>query len=974
MQRTRFLALAAYGCLGLWAFAEADEKQLPIDPYKDNLLTDGDMHFAPAADPDKSKPPKVFLRTPRYWTLVAGGQKLEGEQLPFDTQVKFAGDASVRIEGRGGKTVFSKVGWADTRHTMRHSWAYTAGVHLKLKDVAGKVYVKVGYSWGSVQCKELAGTMDWTPVTLDFQCDRGTNLLQGIDVVLEGTGTVWVSNLQLHMKEPDALKWWRSWNGYPLTARLSEAAGMDEKAGVLAARPADQLDQYGGVKSIQGSKGATGFFHVEKIDGKWWLITPGGHGFYKVAMFSPAFTGYDDYNNTVERIGGRGAWAVQTYRRLASWGFNTLEWQSALGDTLSARYAKPPKELEGKRLAHTINLRFELCTDAARNGGVKVPVVDWGWQRFPDVFSDEFAKAVENYGTPGQKGSHFGIRPDDPWLIGYLLADEPPWYGPEVWYGSLTDGFHGLPSTAAGKIKWMEFLKQRYGQIEKLNNAWESGFASWHVLGDAKVLPRNKASVEDRRDFMGLVADRWYGMVVRQARRYDKNHLMLGGNTTRLYPTVLAAEAKSVDTLCASMYGFSGCYRPATDNTYWLDQQIVAWTGKPIMLGFCSTQADAGGINDWKNASEMGGLRGQTYASYLRAMAAHHHVLGVFWWTWSSWTEPSEEGYSKNWGVVDSTNHAYLDLLPRLQRANLNVYRHRLGKAPDLPEAPTMWWPSHGMLLLDGKVEFQLSLLPYAVDAYEIEVSKADGSGAQAHRALPDRQFAVFARTLDPGQWQWRARSTTGGKVSDWSLPFVFEVASAPEIAALAENNKAISDGGLWKRSVFQEHPQNAEVKFTNNAQGASGQVPMILEVPKGQAVRRIELACALPKPLVLRKGVPYSLRVKMLAHTEAGAQPYATMVFQHGYRVTEDYAPIDKGWSVQHELSGGKITHVRTSVRPPKDMLLERLLIRLDSVRGRVEIVTVELAPETEYEVFTTVMDDYNAIVKDYHASVKKY
>ncbi len=202
MQRLRLSVAATFGCLVLSSWALADEKQLAIDPYKDNLLVDGDMRFAPVAGKDKDQPRKVFIRTPRYWTLTVDGQKLEGERLPFDTQVKFAGDASVRIKGTGGKAVFSRLGWGDTRDTMRHSWAYTAGVHLKLKDVVGRVYVTVSYSWGKVQSKELTGTTGWTPVSLDFQCDRGTNLLQGIDVLLRPAA----KDMSLHLVARERLQ------------------------------------------------------------------------------------------------------------------------------------------------------------------------------------------------------------------------------------------------------------------------------------------------------------------------------------------------------------------------------------------------------------------------------------------------------------------------------------------------------------------------------------------------------------------------------------------------------------------------------------------------------------------------------------------------------------------------------------------------------------------------------------------------
>ena len=138
-------------------------------------------------------------------------------------------------------------------------------------------------------------------------------------------------------------------------------------------------------------------------------------------------------------------------------------------------------------------------------------------------------------------------------MIGYLLADEPPWYGPEVWYGSLTDGFHRLPDSAPGKKRWLAFMREKHGDVAKLNASWETNYASWDDFASAKTLPRGRDPVDDRRAFMGLVADRWYSLIAAQIRRYDNKHLVLGGNATRLYPEVYAAEARVVDVLCASL-------------------------------------------------------------------------------------------------------------------------------------------------------------------------------------------------------------------------------------------------------------------------------------------------------------------------------------------------------------------------------------------------------------------------------------
>ena len=40
---------------------------------------------------------------------------------------------------------------------------------------------------------------------------------------------------------------------------------------------AQELDKYGGTTAIKGK--ATGFFHIEKIDGRNWFITPDGNAF-----------------------------------------------------------------------------------------------------------------------------------------------------------------------------------------------------------------------------------------------------------------------------------------------------------------------------------------------------------------------------------------------------------------------------------------------------------------------------------------------------------------------------------------------------------------------------------------------------------------------------------------------------------------------------------------------------------------------
>jgi hypothetical protein len=75
-------------------------------------------------------------------------------------------------------------------------------------------------------------------------------------------------------------------------------------------------DEYGGFKLIKGNK--TGFFHIEKINGKFWFIDPDGYVFLSKGVnhvdyygdYSPTL-GYSPYNKVVSA----------KYESPQAWGF-----------------------------------------------------------------------------------------------------------------------------------------------------------------------------------------------------------------------------------------------------------------------------------------------------------------------------------------------------------------------------------------------------------------------------------------------------------------------------------------------------------------------------------------------------------------------------------------------------------------------------------------------------------------------------
>src|SRR6185437_13009010 len=63
---------------------------------------------------------------------------------------------------------------------------------------------------------------------------------------------------------------------------LTDALAAEKKD--LAAHPGPtDRDEYGGWSTGPRLK-ATGFFRTEKVDGKWWLVTPTGHVFFSMGL------------------------------------------------------------------------------------------------------------------------------------------------------------------------------------------------------------------------------------------------------------------------------------------------------------------------------------------------------------------------------------------------------------------------------------------------------------------------------------------------------------------------------------------------------------------------------------------------------------------------------------------------------------------------------------------------------------------
>ena len=217
-----------------------------------------------------------------------------------------------------------------------------------------------------------------------------------------------------------------SWPEKVGSTEMLRARGAEEAqqlARGLAQAP--ELDRFGGLISGPVFR-ATGFFRTERREGRWWLVTPEGHGFFSIGIDAAAPSGatyvegrefmfrdlpsrdgelaahwseaddrrglgaqrgrsfdhghaFDFYTANLERKFGadwRRLWREETADRLTAWGFNTIgNWSD-------------PDLWAMHRLPYTVPLSPEGEYAKVSSGE------DW-WGPMPDPFDPRFAEAAD---------------------------------------------------------------------------------------------------------------------------------------------------------------------------------------------------------------------------------------------------------------------------------------------------------------------------------------------------------------------------------------------------------------------------------------------------------------------------------------------------------------------------------------------------------------------------------------------------
>lgn len=407
----------------------------------------------------------------------------------------------------------------------------------------------------------------------------------------------------------------------------------------------------------------TGFFRVEKMDGRWVLVDPHGHPFfstgidlvgYKQGSFGTDVTrreflfqelppagpawlkpGKDVsfYTANIMRRFGDGwekKWQDHIIARLKNWGFNTVaNWSDYDVATTSG-------------MPYVIPLQ----------GWTTRKMFPFPWN-FPDVFSQEFRDNVD-------EAARRQLTPlkDDPNLIGWFIGNEPQWARS---FGSLTpwpDMLLADPEPSATKTKLQELLRANPGREQQVKD-----------------------------DFLYTCALEYFEVITKALRRHDPNHLVLGIRFAENPNNRWVEMSRLFDVFSVNIY--SQEFMPNPENI----RRFAEVSGKPVLIGeftACTPGRGLQGLFYWTHKVRDYAERGKAYRYYVENSAANPYIIGTHWFQMVD-DLPTGRPFDEerlNYGFINVIDLPYPDLVQAARQTHRRIYDLKNGKVKPYAEKP----------------------------------------------------------------------------------------------------------------------------------------------------------------------------------------------------------------------------------------------------------------------------------------------
>jgi len=479
----------------------------------------------------------------------------------------------------------------------------------------------------------------------------------------------------------------KDWPGKTHSAEDLIAYGQAEERDIETHPGPQDRNAYGGWERGPQLE-ATGFFRVQKHQGKWWLVDPAGRLFWShgidcvgtgnatpISNREAYFTDLPAEGSPFARFYGSGRWAPhgyykdhtpyrtydfsranllrkygkdfeqlfaeRTHRRFRSWGINTIaNWS----DESIYLMRKTP---------YTATIGF----DSRRLEGS-----EGYWGKFYDVFDASFRQQLRK-----RLAREKDRTANDPWCIGYFVHNELSW-GDGT---SLAVVALASPAAQPAKKVFIEDLKAKYETIAKLNDAWGTDHASWQALLQSRATPDRQKALADLHAFYDKTARTYFETIRDELRKVAPHHLYLGCRFAWVNDIAARAAADFCDVVSYNRYAYSV-----------EDLKLPDDIDMPLIIGeFHFGALDRGMFHTGLRKAKDQEDRAEKYADYVRGALRNPHIVGTHWFQYKDQaTTGRGDGENYQIGFIDICDTPYPEIVAKAREVGYSMYRYRLNR------------------------------------------------------------------------------------------------------------------------------------------------------------------------------------------------------------------------------------------------------------------------------------------------------
>ena len=456
-----------------------------------------------------------------------------------------------------------------------------------------------------------------------------------------------------------------------------------EDAELAKMPPSPDYDECGGYRKAGWRERATGFFHVVRRKGYWWLISPEGNPcFYLGVCEIPAAT----YPSTP--IAGR-EFLFEWLPSGEPWsqargGGGDSEWVSFHTANLIRKYG--PDWLEKTTARAVRRVRAWGFSGGGKWGApanlVSLPVLGRGdtpsLVQHPDVFDpkvcDVFRRALEAQIAPER---------NNPRILGWSLGNE--WA--EIIPDSDITGILARSADVPAKRALADYAVDEIygGSLARLAAAWKVSAPDRAALYASAPKP----PPEDIEKLRRFYADRYYDFIYRTVKSIDPNHLYFGfwimTQWGQWWPN--EADWRLIARHC-DVIGYDR-YAREYDSKRWRQMEVEA--GKPTLcgeFGFPAWYEGMRGLGRYPAASSRDDAEaGELYYRWVQAAARDPYAVGMLLFVYRDQPITGRGpgrgpslilGEDYAFGVITETDRPKWAMVRRVREANLKAAQWRL--------------------------------------------------------------------------------------------------------------------------------------------------------------------------------------------------------------------------------------------------------------------------------------------------------